>query len=99
VTDIIVIVSENCLYISLTYLHVSSLIIEKEQRIVELEMSEERYNDTQVDTGKLLETMHSDKTALSRSTAQNKELKSQLAELQGQFVKMVACGNVWFLLQ
>ncbi len=56
---------------------------------MELEMAVMRMNDNQVDHDKLLESMQSDKTALSRAIAQNKELKIQLAELQNGFVKMV----------
>jgi hypothetical protein len=41
------------------------------------------------DRSSLLETVQSDKTALSRALSQNKELKNQLAELQNGFVKMV----------
>ncbi len=57
---------------------------------MELEMAVMRMNDNQVDHDKLLESMQSDKTALSRAIAQNKELKIQLAELQNGFVKMVS---------
>lgn len=56
---------------------------------MELEMTVQRLNDSQVDQTALLDNMQSDKTALSRAMAQNKELKSQLAELQNGFVKMV----------
>ncbi|ELT96212.1 hypothetical protein CAPTEDRAFT_209723 [Capitella teleta] len=66
----------------------SRLIIEKEERIMALEMNVQRLGDTQVDREKLLETMQNDKTALSRALAQNKQLKTQLAELQNGFVKM-----------
>ena len=54
-----------------------------------MEMMMERESDSAVNQEKLLETMQSDKTALSRAIAQNRELKVQLAELQGGFVKMV----------
>lgn len=74
------------------------MIIEKEERIMELEMSVQRMGDSQVDQEKLLETIQSDKTALSRALAQNKELKAQLAELQNGFVKMVPFWGLLFLL-
>ena len=41
------------------------------------------------DKAELLENIQSDKTALSRALTQNKDLKTQLAELQNGFVKMV----------
>lgn len=56
---------------------------------MELEFSIQRLDDNQVDSEQLLASMQSDKTALSRAIAQNKELKNQLAELQNGFVKMV----------
>ena len=57
---------------------------------MELEMNVQRLTDNSVDKEALLESMQSDKTALSRAIAQNKELKVQLAELQNGFVKMVS---------
>ena len=60
-------------------------------------MSCERLADNSVDKEALLDSMQSDKTALSRAIAQNKELKTQLAELQNGFVKMVRfCKNYSF---
>ena len=56
---------------------------------MELEETVQRLSDDQVDRDSLLADIQSDKTALSRAMAQNKELKSQLAELQNGFVKMV----------
>ena len=56
---------------------------------MDLEMSCQRLSDNSVDKEALLDSMQSDKTALSRAIAQNKELKTQLAELQNGFVKMV----------
>jgi len=56
---------------------------------MELETAVERAAEATVDKDRLLEVMQSDKTALSRAVAQNKELKNQLAELQNSFVKMV----------
>ncbi len=65
------------------------MLSEREDRLQELEMTVERLQDNAVDSDSLLESMQSDKTALSRAIAQNKELKTQLAELQNGFVKMV----------
>ena len=62
---------------------------EKEGKIGELEMTLKRVSDNVVDKEKLLDDMQSDKTALSRAMAQNKELKNQLAELQNGFVILV----------
>jgi len=56
---------------------------------MELETAVERTAEATIDKDRLLEVMQSDKTALSRAVAQNKELKNQLAELQNSFVKMV----------
>ena len=47
------------------------------------------------DKAELLENIQSDKTALSRALTQNRDLKTQLAELQNGFVKMVS--NTLFL--
>ncbi|KAK2175475.1 hypothetical protein NP493_729g01024 [Ridgeia piscesae] len=66
----------------------SRLVGDREAHIEELEMQALRLSETQVDSEKLLEHMQSDKTALSRAIAQNRELKTQLAELQNGFVKM-----------
>lgn len=65
------------------------LVGERETHIEELELQALRLSETQVDSEKLLEHMQNDKTALSRAIAQNRELKTQLAELQNGFVKMV----------
>ena len=69
------------------------LIGEKEEKILELESSMARIGEESVDKEQLLQNMQSDKTALSRSMAQNKELKHQLAELQNGFVKMVSSST------
>ena len=73
---------------------VDRLIVEKEERIMQLESAVEQAAEATVDKDKLLEVIQSDKTALSRAVAQNKELKNQLAELQNSFVKMVCTRNV-----
>ena len=66
------------------------LVSEREERVQELELTLQRLSDEQVDKDALLDSMQSDKTALSRAIAQNRELKTQLAELQNGFVKMVS---------
>lgn len=42
-----------------------------------------------IDHEKLLQTIHEDKTTISRAITQNKQLKEQLTELQDRFIKMV----------
>lgn len=42
-----------------------------------------------MDQEKLLQSVHEDKTTLSRAIAQNKQLKDQLSELQDGFIKIV----------
>lgn len=66
------------------------ILEEKEEKISLLERSLEELGDQADDKAQLLESIQSDKTALSRALTQNKELKIQLAELQNVFVKMVA---------
>ena len=48
----------------------------------------ERLRDGAVDSRALLETMSRDKEALSRAVAQNRQLKTQLSELQDGFVRL-----------
>ena len=50
------------------------------------------------DKAELLENIQSDKTALSRALTQNRDLKTQLAELQNGFVKMVSTSISLYLL-
>lgn len=66
------------------------LLEEKEEKITSLERTLEELREQAGDKALLLESIQSDKTALSRALTQNKELKSQLAELQQGFVKMVS---------
>ena len=66
------------------------LVGEREAHVEALEMEVQRLSETHIDSEKLLENIHSEKTALSRAIAQNRELKTQLAELQNGFVKMVS---------
>ena len=54
----------------------------------ESEREAERLREAAVDTRGLLETISSDKEALSRAVSQNRELKTQLEELQEAFVRM-----------
>ena len=54
----------------------------------ERERESERLRESAVDSQRMLDTMNSDREALSRAIAQNQQLKSQLAELQEAFVKM-----------
>lgn len=65
------------------------LLEEKEDKIMELESTITRLGQEAGDKAQLLESIQSDKTALSRALTQNKDLKQQLAELQNGFVKMV----------
>eukprot|EP00118_Oscarella_pearsei_P008925 m.48541 g.48541 ORF g.48541 m.48541 type:complete len:81 (+) comp33886_c0_seq6:260-502(+) len=58
-------------------------------KIQECEVSLKRLNEDAVDRSKLLSDMQNDKATISRALIQNKELKSQLEELQEAFVKMV----------
>jgi Mg2+ and Co2+ transporter CorA len=59
-------------------------------RITQLEDRLSEISKEDGDKAQLLETVQSNKTALSRALSQNKELKHQLAELQNGFVKMVS---------
>ncbi len=56
----------------------------------ELEETLSRLKEETSDKAKLLESIQSDKATISRALAQNKELKTQLEELQTAFVKMVS---------
>lgn len=66
------------------------LLEEKEDKITQLEDRMSEVNREDGDKAHLLESIQSNKTALSRALTQNKELKHQLAELQNGFVKMVS---------
>ena len=68
----------------------SKLLADQEVTLTQQHDELQRLSDSHVDHSKLLESMQSDKTALSRATAQNRELKNQLAELQNGFIKMVS---------
>ena len=69
------------------------LLEEKEGAISELESRVSELGAEAGDRTQLLESVQSDKTALSRALTQNKDLKQQLAELQNGFVKMVSTLN------
>lgn len=66
----------------------SQLLEQMELRVAEAEREGARLREAAVDSGSLLDTMSRDKEALSRAVGQNKELKTQLVELQDAFVKM-----------
>ncbi|VCX20112.1 unnamed protein product [Gulo gulo] len=66
----------------------SRLNQEQEQRLLELERAAECWGDQAEERKKILETMQSDRTTISRALSQNRELKEQLAELQDSFVKL-----------
>jgi Mg2+ and Co2+ transporter CorA len=70
---------------------------EKEDRITQLEDRLSEISKEDGDKAQLLETVQSNKTALSRALSQNKELKHQLAELQNGFVKMVSTVDSRYL--
>lgn len=60
------------------------------RQVEELEVELERNKTEEVDTGKLLEAMQSDKVAAARALTQNRQLKEQLEELQSGFIIMVS---------
>lgn len=66
----------------------SQLLEQLQLRVAEAEGEGARLREAAVDSGSLLDTMSRDKEALSRAVGQNKELKTQLVELQDAFVKM-----------
>ena len=59
-----------------------------QSRLAETEKEIERLQEEAVDQKGLLETISQDKEALSRAVAQNRELKTQLVELQDAFVRL-----------
>ncbi|GFR79801.1 Golgi autoantigen, golgin subfamily a, 2 [Elysia marginata] len=69
-------------------MQLSRLLEEKEDRISLLERTVEEMGQREGDQAQLLESVQSDRTALSRALTQNKDLKAQLTELQAGFVKM-----------
>lgn len=66
----------------------SRFLEERENVILDLERQVDQMGSHMEDRTQLLESVQSDRTALSRALTQNKELKSQLAELQNGFVKL-----------
>ena len=72
------------------------MVTEKETHILSIEQKLEQLGEEEVDKEQLLEDLQSDKTALSRAMAQNKQLKHQLAELQNGFVTLVSARDKQF---
>ncbi|XP_070176381.1 golgin subfamily A member 2-like isoform X2 [Littorina saxatilis] len=66
----------------------SRFLEEREAKVLELELQVDQMGSQVEDRTSLLESVQSDRTALSRALTQNKELKAQLAELQNGFVKL-----------
>ncbi|KAK4293527.1 hypothetical protein Pmani_033785 [Petrolisthes manimaculis] len=66
----------------------SRLVEQLSRQVEELEVELERNKTEEVDTGKLLEAMQSDKVAAARALTQNRQLKEQLEELQSGFIIM-----------
>lgn len=71
-------------------MQLSKLLEEKESKLEELESVVYRFKEDATDRKALLESIQNDKATISRAVAQNKDLKSQLEELQDAFVKMVS---------
>lgn len=69
-------------------MQLSKLYQEKELKVEELESIVSRFKEDATDRKALLESIQNDKATISRAVAQNKDLKSQLEELQDAFVKM-----------
>ncbi|CAF3988344.1 unnamed protein product [Rotaria sp. Silwood2] len=63
-------------------------LTEKDAHNAKLEENNGKVQENQLDHEKLLQTIHEDKTTLSRAIAQNKQLKDQLTELQDGFIKI-----------
>ncbi|XP_065832374.1 golgin subfamily A member 2-like [Oscarella lobularis] len=61
---------------------------EMSAKLEEYEVTVTRLGEEAVDRAKLLSDMQNDKATISRALLQNKELKSQLEELQQAFVKL-----------
>ncbi|KAF6033189.1 GM130 [Bugula neritina] len=66
----------------------SRLLEDREEAISRLESTLESIQDEKDNSKRLLETVEGDKSALSRALSQNKQLKTQLEELEGRFIKM-----------
>lgn len=79
----------------------SRLNQEQELRLLELQRAAESWDEQVEQHKRLLETMEGDRSTISRALTQNRELKSQLAELQDGFVRLVrsptwlACPPPW----
>ncbi|XP_044634590.1 golgin subfamily A member 2 isoform X4 [Equus asinus] len=66
----------------------SRLNQEQELRLLELQRAAESWDEQVEQHKRLLETMEGDRSTISRALTQNRELKSQLAELQDGFVRL-----------
>ncbi|XP_058380145.1 golgin subfamily A member 2 isoform X2 [Diceros bicornis minor] len=66
----------------------SRLNREQEQQLLELQRAAELWGEQVEEHKQVLEAVQSDRTTISRALSQNRELKSQLAELQDGFVKL-----------
>lgn len=62
----------------------SRLLEDREEAISRLESTLESIQDEKDNSKRLLETVEGDKSALSRALSQNKQLKTQLEELEGR---------------
>ena len=62
--------------------------LEQEGQVLELELRLSRLSEQAVDQHSLLTTISQDKETVSRATAQNKQLKSHLSELQDAFIRL-----------
>lgn len=65
-------------------------ILEKENKINELETNLDRLRCETPNTTEILATIESDKVAASRAVAQNQALKQQLDEIQNAYVHVVS---------
>ncbi|XP_023556252.1 golgin subfamily A member 2 isoform X3 [Octodon degus] len=66
----------------------SRLNREQEERLLQLEREAEVWGEQAEERRRILESMQSDRTTISRAVSQNRELKEQLAELQDGFVRL-----------
>lgn len=69
-------------------------LLEKDEKLTEIESELERLQVERPDTSNLLATIESDKVAASRAMAQNQELRQQLEEMQNAYVQVV--GSVLY---
>lgn len=74
----------------------NSLLEERELERMALLDRLDQASEERGDRQQLLVEMQSDKTALSRALAQNRELKTQMVELEASYVHTVSC-RLFFL--